>query len=929
MKYPRLSRRAFLKGSATGIGITVAPLGSRAFAALFEPRVTAARDQWASPSGAHFRIDAISKVSGAKVFARDIRARDMPGWPQQQSHAMLLKATRADRTYQGFDLSLLDDGLQPDRIVTSADLEQDGVGFPESHGPDPLLPEGKTPLFLGHPVAILIWHDFARYRAAKNALQFRDDLIRYGAKTGEVERPPYGSFRYVRVGGETPYDPDVFSSLKDSDLFPTIKNRRPVWPDDPSLNGDIGEQGVYHARRMQDTLDDPPDNWEVFQARYTTPYIEPAALEPDNGNGWLDPDTGTLNFVVATQCPFESAHETARMLEGSRFDVRHLNVHPGYTVGYGSKDHNIFVYYAVIAALYGDGHPVRLANDRFEQFQSGIKRHPFDMDYRLAVDRDSLKFQIFRAHMDVNGGGRANYSASVAAVGATAAQSVYYLPRSDLATTAYPSRAVEAGSMRGYGTLQTMAATEMMVDELAERLDVDPIELRRANVLEAGMKNTQGAIPGGAIRVGEMLDKAERHPLWKERTERRDKRQAEDPDHLYGTGFAVSHKDFGTGAEAPMASVEIDAEGRIRLRQIAIDMGTGTATSQAMNVVDFLGRPADDIKTGETDWPELTLETSGNPYTMQQAEQDRLSRNPRWTPRLASPSSASNSAYYSSHATREAARLVFRHGLWPAALSIWGQGIYGGQANPYVMRLEDARWVEGHLTASGMTPIPLAKLAAKAHEMGLVTAASVHAFNRWSWASAEFPLNDEAPRLPLDAVAVKYGDDDYHLLDRRDVRYPDVQLNNAHVTYYSPVATLVDLRVNKGSGEVEILEHYSWVECGKPIVPELVKGQLEGGIAMGIGHALLEEMPLYEDGPGNGTWNVNRYQLPLARHCAVWKQGSEILPPLSDTDPAKGMGEVVMIPIVGAIVNALAHATGQRFRDLPVTPERIKEALHG
>ncbi|OBX38176.1 molybdopterin-binding domain of aldehyde dehydrogenase [Halomonas elongata] len=169
-----------------------------------------------------------------------------------------------------------------------------------------------------------------------------------------------------------------------------------------------------------------------------------------------------------------------------------------------------------------------------------------------------------------------------------------------------------------------------------------------------------------------MLDKAKLHPLWKERTERRDKRQAEDPDHLYGTGFAISHKDFGTGAEAPMASVEINAEGRIRLRQIAIDMGTGTATSQAMNVVDFLGRPADDIKTGETDWPELALETSGNPYTMQQAEQDRLSRNPRWTPRLASPSSASNSAYYSSHATREA-RLVFRHGLWPAALSIWGR----------------------------------------------------------------------------------------------------------------------------------------------------------------------------------------------------------------------------------------------------------------
>ncbi|MCW5312129.1 hypothetical protein, partial [Pseudomonas aeruginosa] len=56
---------------------------------------------------------------------------------------------------------------------------------------------------------------------------------------------------------------------------------------------------------------------------------------------------------------------------------------------------------------------------------------------------------------------------------------------------------------------------------------------------------------------------------------------------------------------------------------------------------------------------------------------------------------------------------------------------------------------------------------------------------------------------------------------------------------------------------------------------------------------------------------------------------AEILPPLSPTDPAKGIAEVVMIPVVGAIANAVAHATGKRVRDLPITPARIKEALHG
>jgi CO/xanthine dehydrogenase Mo-binding subunit len=52
------------------------------------------------------------------------------------------------------------------------------------------------------------------------------------------------------------------------------------------------------------------------------------------------------------------------------------------------------------------------------------------------------------------------------------------------------------------------------------------------------------------------------------------------------------------------------------------------------------------------------------------------------------------------------------------------------------------------------------------------------------------------------------------------------------VTYYSPVATLVEVKVNKGSNEVSVLNHHSWVECGRVLVEELVKGQVEGGLAM-------------------------------------------------------------------------------------------------
>ncbi|MNO17596.1 Xanthine dehydrogenase molybdenum-binding subunit [compost metagenome] len=943
MSNREISRRSFLQGGlVAGVSVTLAPLGSPALAALMENSVTVPAEKWLGNNGqARFRNDALSKVCGSKVFARDIRAKDMPGWPQQQGHAMLLKTIRADHIYAGYDLSWLGAELQPDRIVTADDLEKDGIVFPEEHAPDPLLPAGKVPMFIGHPVAILIWNDFERFRQAKNQLKFNDKAIRYGAKVPYYQGEPYGSFRYVRVGGPTSADEDEFASLKDSILFPMIRNRRPEWNSQPNLHGNLNERGMFYAERMQQQLKAPPEDWLVFDERYKTPSIEPAALEPDNGNGWYDPASKTLHFVVATQCPLEAATETAKMIAPSRFGLAKLNMHPGYTVGYGSKDHNIFVYYAALAALYGAGVPIRLANDRYEQFQSGIKRHPFDIRYQLAVDKNDHSFKIFRAEMDVDGGGRINYSASVAAVGATAAQSIYYMPQSDLQATAYHSRGVEAGSMRGYGTLQSMASTEMMVDEIAGRLGIDAIDLRKKNVLLSGMKNTQGAVPAGAMRLNEILEKAGASEIWKNRDARKKQFDAQDPDNWYGVGFAICQKDFGTGSEAPMASVEFTADGHISLRHIGIELGTGMSTSQALVVADFLGLPASEVKTGETDWEELKLTSSGNPYIMSQAEQDTVLRNPRWVGKVASASSATNSAYYFSHATREAARVLFNHGLWPAALEIWRQGPYGGQANPYVVRREDAHWVDGKLTANGMEPLPFAQLAKRAHERGLVTGATVHGFNRWSWAEAEFSIDGVRERLPLDGLAVKYGDGapsvkkaqmnsaGFHLLDRQNVAYPPTQLNNAAVTYYSPVATLVELKVNKGSGEVKVLDHHSWVECGRVLVPELVKGQIEGGIAMGIGHALLEEMPLYEGGPGEGDWNFNRYRLPHARDVAVWKQTSEILPPLSPSDPSKGIAEVVMIPVVGAIGNAVAHAIGKRVRDLPITSARIKEALNG
>src|SRR6266853_3295076 len=113
---------------------------------------------------------------------------------------------------------------------------------------------------------------------------------------------------------------------------------------------------------------------------------------------------------------------------------------------------------------------------------------------------------------------------------------------------------------------------------------------------------------------------------------------------------------------------------------------------------------------------------------MSQDEQNRLSVNPRWTPAFASSSSASNSAYYFTHTTQAAARVVFLYGLWPAAVAIWA---HGGPGVLQAAKPEAARWRDGALVVEGFEPLPLARLAQEAHARGLVVAAPWQGSTRW------------------------------------------------------------------------------------------------------------------------------------------------------------------------------------------------------
>jgi hypothetical protein len=155
-----------------------------------QPHTPPGAPDWSGgPGKARFRIDGLAKVTGQKIYARDFRAADLPGWPQAERMAMILRASEPGLAFAGLDLSRLDAvNAQPLLTITQtplpgftgrqSDLAALNLQLPfSSAGADGvsqlLVPVGTAPQFYGQPVAILVFADAHTYRRAKRALQFQ------------------------------------------------------------------------------------------------------------------------------------------------------------------------------------------------------------------------------------------------------------------------------------------------------------------------------------------------------------------------------------------------------------------------------------------------------------------------------------------------------------------------------------------------------------------------------------------------------------------------------------------------------------------------------------------------------------------------------------------------------------------------------------
>lgn len=964
------TRRQFLKtvagaGAAWVIVRTLPGISKAAEASASQP----ADPGWSGgPGKARYRIEGLAKVTGQKIYARDFRVRDMKGWPEVERCALVLRTPSADRVFEGIDLSALPADAQPRKVVTAEDLARDGVRFP--HESDWLLQTGApttanygllvapgtVPSFMGQPVAILIFDDYRTFRRAYRALQFDPAALRFGASSSGASAPPPRAqgaairrrpLRHMRGNaadmlrirghglGVAPYyvpptyltryahgDVEQFSQVLDGPSDPYCVQGTALGPPADTPSGTRCITVDERARQFRACIDEDlrAGGWQIFERTYETPVLDPSFLEPEGGLGWLDRCSATLHLVVGTQSPDDNISDTVSMFANDtpsrrsgarpgRVNTIVLNAcYPGG--GFGGRDVSTFTALLALAAAYSDG-PVRLACDRFEQFQSGIKQLGVRMTQKLAVDGHG-RFQALVCRYNMLAGGLSNYSMWVAQLAGYCAGGAYDIPKVAIDAVPEASIGVIAGSMRGFGGPQAFFAMESLVDEIAAALGQDPIELREHNALQKGNCTVTGGRVTQRLQLAEMCRLARATPLWRDREQARRDRAARGL--LHGVGFALANHAYGTGTVGVMAAVEIDEEGAITVTTNAVDMGNGSATSLAISTAGALGANAQRIQMGDA----AVFAALGFVDDLQSALQ--VWSNPRWTLCPWLSSSASVTAFYQVHVVEQASRVLLDTGLLPAARKLWKLG-------PKQLRAADLRWADGALVASGRSPLPLRDLAKQVFADGGVAGAMVHAVYQMRWVVASYDVDGIRLRAPIDGLSTRLArGETWRKHDRTQVDPPPPGAWRSGRHLYAPSATLAAVEIDPRTGSVRVAEIASWLEAGRVIQPDLVIGQYHGGVAMGVGLALLEYLPRTTGGAGDGTWNFHRYQLPLARDLPLDRIELHLMEPEPD-EPARGIAEAVLCPVAPAIANAVASATGRRFRELPITPAKILEGL--
>jgi xanthine dehydrogenase molybdenum-binding subunit len=585
----------------------------------------------------------------------------------------------------------------------------------------------------------------------------------------------------------------------------------------------------------------------IIEGVYHTPIYDHAFMEPECSIA--RPIKGDrIEIYTGSQIPYEDKKQVAACLGLDPERVRVIGTLIGGAFG-GKEDIAGQVHAALLAQATGS--PVKMLYNRRESLQVHPKRHATQIDIRLGAKRDgTLVATQIELHGDT--GAYASLGQAVMTRATTHSTGPYFIPHVQADCYAMYTNNPPAGACRGFGVLQSAFAIESAMDQLAERLGIDPIEIRRKNALREGTVTVTGQLLKESVGLVECIERVDAEI--RQQTKGYEPFTSQpvdgDPNLRRAWGFAAAYKNTGLGGGLPdqaEAEVELYRDGTIEVRTSSAEVGQGLPLVLQMIAAEEFGLPLEKIRVLLSD---TDLTPDGGPTT------------------------ASRQTYISGNAVKGAACLLHqainvtlseKFDCPPEDVKFIGSEVHVNRHRILLGEVVDIMKAEGRKTSISFTYTP----------------------------PATKPLGEGG---------------DMHIA-------------------FGFAAYAVEVEVNIATGEVNVLRVVAACDVGKAINPIGLIGQIEGGVMMGLGHALTEEF-IAEEGIVF-TDRLALYRMPSIKHTPDIIPIIVECPTVEGPYGAKGVGEVTTIPMPAAITNAIYNTCGVRVQKLPVDQDWLALQLAG
>jgi 4-hydroxybenzoyl-CoA reductase alpha subunit len=592
-----------------------------------------------------------------------------------------------------------------------------------------------------------------------------------------------------------------------------------------------------------------------------------AAIEPHGCLAEVD-SHGTLTLHTSTQCPHYVQRSVAMVLGLPLGKVR--VVAPAVGGGFGGKASASNMELATCLLALETGRPVKCVFTREQVFLRSRGRHQFMHHMSLGVKKDGTL--VFLDHQcTLDGGAYSSFGIATVYYAGSLLGAPYRLPNMRYHGVRVCTNKPACGAQRGHGGVIARALFESILDQAAGDLGMDPIELRLKNVMSAG-DVTCNELNMSSLGMRECLESVRDQSNWNGKRGRLPE----------GSGIGAACGFFVSGAGYSIyrshtwhatAYVQLsEVGGTAVVRTAATDIGQGSDTVWAMIVAEELGISLEDVRveSGDTD-----CSVDLGAYSSRQT-------------------------LMAGHAVRNAA-LDARNQI----AKVLAEKL-GGPPERFVFSDGHVEASDGDVDFSGIRDYYV-----KEHR-----------------GYTDHPDDDKLTfREAARTAFIERGT----VIGRGEYKPPPLggSYKGAAVgtsPAYGCSAQVVETTVDLATGMVSVQNATAAHDCGYAINRTQVEGQIQGNFLMGLGEACFEEVKFDELGRVVNP-NLAEYKIPTALDVPpinpVVIESNEPAGPYG----AKEVGEGGIMPAIPAIMNAVYDATGVRFRELPLNPERVLLAL--